>query len=333
MQALFFAFSRSSVRQNIGRLLLLNLLAITAILCGCSERNGQTYQGYAEGEFIYLNASQPGKLTHLAVQRGQTVAARALAFELDGAEAQANLEQAKQQLAVELAQLADMQTGKRQAEIDVAQAQLKQAVVNARKAALQLSRSEAQYRIGAIAKGQLDDTRALTESANAQVLEAENQLKVAQLPSREQQIRAQSAQIEAARAAVTQAQWKVDERHVSIPAPGLIYDTLYRVGEWVPAGNPVVQMLLPENTKVRFFVPEAARGSLAAGRNILIHCNGCASDIPAKVTYISTTAEYTPPIIYSKEMRAKLVFLVEAHPAPADALKLHAGQPVSIRLQ
>ena len=106
-----------------------------------------------------------------------------------------------------------------------------------------------------------------------------------------------------------------------------------RVGEWVPAGNPVVQMLPPQNLKVRFFVPEAAIASLAPGRTIAIHCDGCAADVPARITYVSREAEYTPPVIYSNESRTKLVFMVEARPALAAAPKLQPGQPVAVRVR
>jgi HlyD family secretion protein len=112
-----------------------------------------------------------------------------------------------------------------------------------------------------------------------------------------------------------------------------VYDTLYRAGEWVPAGSPIVQMLPPQNIKVRFFVPETLIGGLALGRDVTIHCDGCAADMAAKVTYVSNNAEYTPPVIYSNESRAKLVFMIEAHPSVADAAKLHPGQPVTVALK
>ncbi|WP_455733151.1 HlyD family efflux transporter periplasmic adaptor subunit, partial [Burkholderia stabilis] len=120
---------------------------------------------------------------------------------------------------------------------------------------------------------------------------------------------------------------------IAAPAAGRVYDTLYRVGEWVQAGNPVVQMLPPQNLKVRFFVPEAAIASLAPGRAVAIRCDGCAADVPARITYVSSEAEYTPPVIYSNESRTKLVFMIEARPAVADAPKLHPGQPVSVSVQ
>ena len=110
---------------------------------------------------------------------------------------------------------------------------------------------------------------------------------------------------------------------------GRVYDTLYREGEWVAAGSPVVRMLPPSNIKVRFFVPQTIVGSLATGRAVAIQCDGCGADIPATISYISNEAEFTPPVIYSNETRSKLVFMIEARPSPESATKLHPGQPVS----
>lgn len=311
------------------------LAAGIALAAGCGQRADEraTYQGYVEGEFVYLSSSQSGTLTQLAVQRGQTVAANAPAFALEAVNETAALQQAQHQLAAAQAQLADLQTGKRPPEVNVAKAQLAQATAQARKAAEQLARDERQYQAGGIAKQQLDDSRAAAQTSAAQVRELRSQVDVARLPGRAQQIAAQAAQVDAAQAAVAEAQWKLDQKRVAAPAAGRVYDTLYRLGEWVQAGSPVVQMLPPQNVKVRFFVPEAAVATLAPGRAIEIRCDGCAADVPARITYVSSQAEYTPPVIYSNESRTKLVFMVEARPAAADAPKLHPGQPVAVRLQ
>jgi len=308
------------------------LLFATA-LAACSHQDRDIYQGYVEGEFGYLGSSQSGKLTALSVARGQTLKAGTSAFMLESADETAALDQAQRQLTAAQSQLEDILTGKRAPEVASVRAQLAQARANARKAALQLSRDEAQFSAGGIAKGQLDDSRANADAAAAQVRDLAEQVDIARLPGRPQQIAAQRAQVAAAEAFVAQAQWKVDQKRVAAPADGLVYDTLYRVGEWVQAGSPVVQMLPPQNVKVRFFVAENMVGSLATGRAISIHCDGCTEDVPAKITYISNQAEYTPPVIYSNENRSKLVFMVEAHPQPADASKLHPGQPVGVRLQ
>ncbi|RQS23284.1 HlyD family secretion protein [Burkholderia sp. Bp8998] len=310
-------------------------LATVALLAGCGRPADDvaTYQGYVEGEYVYLSSSQAGTLTQLSVERGQAVAAGTPVFSLEAVNETAALQQAQHQLAAARAQLADLQTGKRPPEVAVTRAQLAQATAQAARAAEQRARDERQYAAGGLSKQQLDDSRTSAQTTAAQVRELQNQVDVARLPGRAQQVTAQAAQVDAAQAAVTEAQWKLDQKRIAAPADGRVYDTLYRVGEWVQAGNPVVQMLPPQNLKVRFFVPEAAVASIAPGHTVAIRCDGCPADVPARVTYVSRDAEYTPPVIYSNESRTKLVFMVEARPALADAPKLHPGQPVSVRMR
>lgn len=312
---------------------ILAALCAAVSLAACSHRERAAWQGYVEGEYVYLASSQSGTLTQLSVQRGQNVNAATPLFELEDVNETAALQQAQHELAAARAQLADLRTGKRPPEVRVTEAQLAQARANAHKAALQLVRDEAQLKAGGIPQSQLDDSRALAESTAAQVRELQNQVSVAHLPGRSEQIAAQAAQVEAAQAAVAQAQWRLDQKRVVAPGAAFVQDTLFRVGEWVQAGNPVVQLLPPQNVKVRFFVSETALGSLATGRKVSVHCDGCAADIPATITFVSNSAEYTPPVIFSNDNRAKFVFLIEARPTPADAPKLHPGQPVEVRLQ
>jgi HlyD family secretion protein len=308
-------------------------LAMVVGCAGCSRNAPGTYQGYVEGEFIYLASSQSGQLAQLAVARGQIVAADAPMFALEAQNEIDAVAQAHQQLQAAQAQQADMLTGKRRPEIEVVAAQLDQARTDASRADTQYRRDQDQYQAGGIPKSQLDDSRAAAASSAAHVRELDGQLEVARLPGRGQQIRAQEAQIRAAQAALAQAQWRLDQKSVHAPHAGLVFDTMYRSGEWVPAGGAVVRMLPPENVKVRFFVPETAVGALAPGRAVRIRCDGCAADVTAKVTFVSDQAEYTPPVIYSNETRAKLLFLAEARPQPSDATKLHPGQPVEVTLQ
>jgi HlyD family secretion protein len=95
----------------------------------------------------------------------------------------------------------------------------------------------------------------------------------------------------------------------------------------------VVSLLPPQNIKLRFFLPEEKLGTVKAGQAVSVSCDGCGAPIPARISYIATGPEYTPPILYSKDSRAKLVFLIEARPSPADAERLHPGQPVDVRLK
>jgi HlyD family secretion protein len=318
----------ASYTPGIGVLLLLALLGVT----GCSGSNNSTYQGYVEGEFVYLSSSQSGHLEHLAASRGERVEGGKLLFTLEAVDEKAAQHQAEQQLSAAEAQLADLQTGKRAPEIAVIRAQLLQAQASAQKSLRQRARDEAQYHGGGISREQFEATLAQASFDAAHVSELQSQLDVARLPGREQQLKAQSDQVQAARAVLTQADWKVEQKSVSAPRAGLIYDTMYREGEWVMAGNPVVRMLPPQNIKVRFFVPETLLGRLPIGRQVSLRCDGCAADIPATITFVSSQAEYTPPVIYSNDTRSKLIYMIEAHPSPGDAAKLHPGQPLAVRL-
>ena len=133
-----------------------------------------------------------------------------------------------------------------------------------------------------------------------------------------------------AEARLNSAKTRLGRRKVASPATGTIQQIYFRPGEMVPAGRPVVALLPPGNVKIRFFVPEATLPTISLGDTVTVRCDGCAPDLAARVSFISRTAEYTPPVIYSLEERAKLVFLIEARPQHPE--KLRVGQPVSVLL-
>jgi HlyD family secretion protein len=133
-----------------------------------------------------------------------------------------------------------------------------------------------------------------------------------------------------AEARLNSAKTRLARRKVASPATGTIQQIYFRPGEMVAAGRPVVALLPPGNVKIRFFVPEATLPSISLGDMVTVRCDGCAPDLAARVSFISRTAEYTPPVIYSLEERAKLVFLIEARPQHPENLRV--GQPVSVLL-
>ena len=308
-------------------------LVALGILGGCSGETPSTYQGYVEGEYVHVASPVGGRLERLLVQRGQTIEAKAPLFQLESEEETAAKRQADEQLKASQAQLADLRVGRRNPELDVAKAQLAQAIAAEQQAAQQLKRDEAQFEVGGIPRAQLDDSRSNHAIKAARVRELQGQLDVSRLPAREDQIRAQDAQVAAARAASNQSSWRLDQKHISAAQGGLVVDTLYREGEWVAPGSPVVRMLPPQNVKLRFFVPQAVAGGLKPGRNIAVRCDGCGDEVPATVSYIASEPEYTPPVIYSNETRAKLVFMVEARPSIENAGRLRPGQPVAVTLK
>ncbi len=144
-------------------------------------------------------------------------------------------------------------------------------------------------------------------------------------------------EFDAAQAALTEAearlnslQTRLARRAVFSPSSGTIQQVYFRPGEVVAAGRPVVSLLPPGNIKLRFFVPQAMLPEIALGDAVRVKCDGCAPQIHARISFISETAEYTPPVIYSLEERAKLVFLVEARPEHPESLRV--GQPIRVTI-
>ena len=127
--------------------------------------------------------------------------------------------------------------------------------------------------------------------------------------------------------ALVAAQQKLDRRHVVAPVAGLVQEIYFRPGEVVPAGQAVAQLLPPGNLKLRFYVPEPDLPKIKQGDAIGISCDGCASGLTGHVYFISGTSEFTPPVIFSLEERAKLVYLIEARPDDATQ-PWHPGQPI-----
>lgn len=316
---------------HLPRLAPLAALVCATALTGCGNDAPAGWQGYVEGEFVSVASPFAGRLERLSVERGQQVAGGAPLFVLESDDERAARQQAAEQLRAAEAQLADLKTGKRPVEVEVSRAQLAQAQAAAARSAAQAKRDQSQYDIGGISRAQLDESLATARSDAARVRELQRDIDVARLPGRNAQQAAQAAQVEAARAALAQAEWKLSRKTVAATQAGLVYDTPFRPGEWVPAGSPVVRMLPPANIKVRFFVPEETVGALRNGQAVQMRCDGCGAPVPLTVTYVSSQAEYTPPVIYSNETRRKLVFLVEARPGASDAPRLHPGQPVEVR--
>ncbi len=260
--------------------ILCGLTLAAMFIAGCSLNSSNQFQGYVEGEYVYVASPLSGTLQNLAVARGDQVETGQWLFQLE-----------------------------RRSEADAA----RQASNNLAQAKANLALSEAEYARreqlrgdqGVISAEELDQARAQRDGDQAQVA--------------------------AQTAALAKANWSFEQKEQFAPTNAFVQDTLYRVGEWVAAGSPVVQLLPPDNLKVRFFVPETVLPKIKPGQTVRVTFDGGQRDYSATVNYISTQAEFTPPVLYSQQNRAKLVYMIEAKFSPADAANLRPGQPVDVR--
>lgn len=314
-------------------LMLASLMLGLLTFPNCSRPDRDVLQGYVEGEFVYVASPMPGKLERLHVSRGTPVTAGALLFELDRTPEQAARDEAERKLMQAKASAADVRKGKRPSEIAAIKAQLKQARTALALSEQELERQENLMRTpGATAELEYLRAQSLRDQNRQRVLQLEADLSTAQLGSRTDQIEAADAHVRALEAALQRAEWDLAQKRQSAPRDALVVDTLYREGEWVPAGRPVVVLLPPGNVKVRTFVPESRLGGIQRGDAIRVGIDGRSDAVTGTVSYISPRAEYTPPVIYSQDTRSKLVFMIEAVFDQETAMTLHPGQPVDVFL-
>jgi HlyD family secretion protein len=298
---------------------------------GCTPPPPDIFQGYLEAEYVYAASPLAGTLQTLNVARGQSVDTASPLFILEHSSELATLHEADNRLAQARANLADLRKGRRPSEIAALEAQLQHA-----QQALKLAQAELDRRIElldkkVIAPEEFERAETQRDLDQARVTQVLAELETAQLGARPDEILAAEAQIEALTAALGRAQWAVDQKQVQAPTNGIIHDTLYRPGEFVAAGYPVVVLLPPTNLKVRFFVPQDQLPRLQPGQVVSVHADGAPQPYPATISYLSTQAEYTPPVIYSRDTRSKLIYMVEAIFPTNISQQLRPGQPVEVR--
>jgi HlyD family secretion protein len=298
-------------------------------LAACQDEEA-TFQGYVEGEFVQVAPEVGGRILELAVDRGSEPARGDLLFRLDDREAKAAVDQAKAELARAEAELQNLLHGQRPPEIAVIEAQIAEAKASLLNAQKDFERQRQLFERGVTAESRLDQAREAVSVAEARVATVQRQKEVAEMPARTPEIEAARRAVEAAEAALDQAETKLAKHVVKSPSAGRVEDVYYEQGEVAAAGAAVLSLLPDSRRKVIFFIPEPARPSVAVGSEIAIACDGCPDGLTARVSFLATEAEYTPPVIFSRGNREKLVFRAEAA-LSGEAARLPLGQPVDVR--
>lgn len=308
------------------RLLMLSLLLAA---CHGPRPDDAPMSGYAEADLTYVASSAAGTLTALSVRRGDRVTAGQPLYALDADAEQLGRASAQARSERAAAQTADLQKGKRPLELQALDQQLAQAQAALAASSTALTRQQSLVSQGFVAALRLDELVAARDRDAAHLKELQAQRALAQQAARGDEIEAARADQRGAAADLALARWREAQKQRAAPLAAEVFDVLYRPGEWVPAGSPVVALLPPGALKVRFFVPEPLLPQARVGRELLLACDGCAAGLKARIRWVSPQAEFTPPVIYSNGSRNKLVFMVEAEPLDTQALK--PGQPLDVR--
>jgi HlyD family secretion protein len=261
------------------------------VLAGCSGSDGPKWLGYAEGDQVFVSAPQAGWVSRMTVERGDWVERGRLLFTLDNTHETASV-------------------GVAVANIAQAKAELAQEQANFVLTGKELSRQAGLARAHAGVPDTYDQTLESHQASAGRIRQLEGQI----------------AQMESA---LADARYSLTQRDVVSLTRGRVQDVDFRTGEYAPAMTPVIAILPPENIYVRFFVPEADFAKIHLGERVAISCDSCPKGQTARVSFVASQEEFTPPVIFSLENRSRLVFKIEAR-APR-GLKLNPGEPVDVR--
>ena len=320
------------MKRAIALLVLLVAGAIGAVWWQTRPSAPPAWQGYVDAEYVRISPMLTGRIVTLSVERGTRVAAGAPLFRQDDEDDRGARDAAAGKLMEAEARLTNVESASRDTEIAQARSELVALISTRDRIARDLARNEDLLRTGAASRQIVEQQRAELATASAQAEAASAKLDQMRAPTgRAFEIAAQRAMVTQARAALEQAKWKLEQRHVAAPETALVADTFARPGEIIAAGTPVLSLLPPRNVLVRFFVPETSLAAFRVGQRVTIGCDGCPAGMTAAVSFIAPQPEYTPPVIYSESNRSKLVYLIEARPPPDLATRLSPGQPVDVR--
>ncbi|HEX9525730.1 MAG TPA: HlyD family efflux transporter periplasmic adaptor subunit [Reyranella sp.] len=287
------------------------------------------YLGYVEGETTLVAPPIAGRLVARPVERGGRAKKGDRLYVIDTTQAEAEVARAMATLTEFQARHDNLLTGKRSEEQDVVRARRREL-----EATLTLAEQELKRQTDLTAKNY--SSRQSYDQAVAQVAELRAraaalaaQERAGDLAARDTEIAAAAALIEQNQANLARARNRLTDLMPIAPEDALVENTFFNVGEWVPAGSPVVSLLPDFRVKLRFFLPELDVAKARAGGRVRFTCDGCPPDLVATITYVSPRAEYTPPVIYSQSARARLVFMIEARPEPTQLL-LQPGLPIAV---
>jgi HlyD family secretion protein len=299
---------------------LIVLICIVAWLVFGGSNRPRTLSGYIEGDDLYLAAPVSGTVASVSAVEGTRVTAGQPLFAIAPATLTAQGEQAQANVTAAQTQIAAAEANVRQADADAAAA-----AADARKAHSDLDRLLAVRKDdpAAVAGKDIDAARAALGNAQARVDAARRAA-----DARRAQVASARAQAEQAKGGRNEVAIRKGQLSPLAPATGRVDEVFYQPGEWAAANQPIVSLLPDAKIKVRFFVPEKELARYRVGRTIRFSCDGCAKGLSATIRYVSPRPEFTPPVIFSRDSRDRLVFMVEAYPPHPE--NLQPGMPVDV---
>lgn len=273
--------------------------------------------GRIEATEINVSSKLSGQLEEILVKEGDFVEpGQILArVKISTLEAQLRELEAQQRQAQDAIATAEAQVAMRISEKAAAEAMVQQRETELMAAKNRLARTEVLAKEGASSKQQLDDERAAAQQAIAVLSAAKAQVQSAQgaIVASKSQVSAAHSQVDAIKASVERIKFDMDDAQLRAPLKARVQFRVAQPGELVAAGGRVLNLIDLSDVYMTFFLPETVAGKIAIGTEVRIVLDAAKNVvIPAKVSFVADTAQFTPKSVETESERQKLMFRVKA---------------------
>lgn len=312
------------------RSLLFLIIIALGVFSACQWKTKRSFAGYTDTLYLYLSSPTQGYFKQQYVQKGQAFKANQVLYELDSMPDKLQFQSAYAQYLQAKKILMDLKRPKRKPEIAAIFYQIEQVNANIAKTHMHLTRL-----LKLQQKQFIDpDTVYMQQKSLAELefqkKQLQENLKLAYMGARHNQIKAQSQAKNASQFHMQELEWNLAHKKVAAPRDGYVFDIFYSIGELIPANKPVMSVVLPENNFVEFFVTAKNMKDLKLNQQIEFQYYGDNLWRGARIHYISQTAEYMPPVLYTQEHQDELIFRIRARPLKIEHFIL--GQPITVRV-
>lgn len=283
---------------------------------------------------VQLAFRQPGRVTQMLFDEGETIRAGTLVATLDAQPYRESLQAAEASVQLAQAELAKLRRGLRPQEITQARQTLEQAQAVATDAARNYERQNQLLTSGASSQRTVDAARAARDQGNAAVKAAMAAWSQAVEGFRKEDIAAGEARLAAAQAAHAQAATALSDTGLAAPADGTVIARVREPGSMVVSQSTVYSLSLDRPVYVRAYVAEPDLGRIAPGTPVRVKSDSSDKTYRGQVGFISPRAEFTPKTVETADLRTDLVYRLRIVIDEADSDgALRQGMPVTIEVE
>ncbi len=307
------------------------LLLIFVSLTACDSRPQNIALGTLERDRIAHTATANEIVVALPVPQGSEVKKGTLLVKLDDTLQQTQVSKAEAEVAQAEANLEKLRNGARLEEVAAARAKVEGAKAVLVENEANYERSLKLIKYSVISQATLESALASRDSSLASLQSAEEQLHELTSGTREEDLRAAEARLDAVIASLAGEKKKLADLSIRATRDGLLDDLPWNLGERVTAGSPLAIVLAGKAPFARIYVPEPYRVKVKVGDTLVVHVDGLEKTLSGKLRWIATEPAFTPYYALNQEERSRLMYLAEVQLQDSEAY-LSNGVPAQVEL-